>query len=147
MANQFINGRLYSWSSIEFFFSGIPLDGIKAINYDDGLSPGMPRGKGPLARGYTLGTYEANGDIELFRDQFDTIVEALGGPGFLTVVVPITIAYYEPGIGVKTDTLVARLKKNSTSNSSDSNEGTTTKHDLAIIAPILWNGVPGVVPL
>src|SRR6185312_6553970 len=66
MANQFINGRLYSWSSIEVGIgagAGMPFDGIKAINYSDNLDPGMPRGKGPLARGYTLGNYQADGDI------------------------------------------------------------------------------------
>jgi len=151
MANQFINGRLYSWSSIEVGIgagAGMPFDGIKAINYSDNLDPGMPRGKGPLARGYTLGNYQADGDIELYRDQFDEFVELLGGPGFMTVVFPLLVSYWEPAFGAaKTDTVVAKLKKNSTGGSSDSTDGITVKHDLAIIVPILWNGNPGVVPL
>lgn len=142
--NQFINGRLYSWSSIEVVGAGLPLEGIAAINYSDGLEPGTPHGRGPLARGYTLGMYSADGSIEVQRDQFDDLVLALGGVGFMTFVVPFFVQYFEPLLGVRGDTVVGRIKKNDTSNSSGSADGTTVKMDMSIIVPILWNGLPGV---
>lgn len=147
MANQFINGRIFSWSSIEMVGAGIPLEGIKSINYSDSLAAGMPRGKGPLARGYTLGLYTAKASIEIYLDQLDSFIAGLGGPGFGTVPIPLLVGYFEPLFGVRTDTVVGRIDTTDLSSSSDSADGISVKSDLLVIVPILWNGVPKVLPL
>lgn len=141
--NPFINGVLYSWSSIEFFANGISIDGVKSINYNDGLDPGKPGGTGPTARGTTLGKHSAGGSIELFRDAFEDLKNTLG-PGFYAIFFPVTVSYYEPSLGVVVDTIVPRLVKNDSSNESSSSDGSSIKHDLCIVTPILWNGIPGV---
>lgn len=144
--NPFINGVLYGWSSIEFDLNGTTIDGIKAINYKDNLPPGEVDGTGPVSRGATLGKYKASGSIEIYRDAFDDLVIAAGGPGLYARFIKMTVSYYEPALGVRSDIIVPRIAGTDTSNESSGTDGTTTKHDLFIITPILWNGIP-LVPV
>lgn len=141
--NPFINGVLYSQASVEFEANGMPVEGIKAINYKDSLDAGVVKGIGPIARGSTLGDYKASGSIEIYRDAADDFFLALGPNGYAQFI-KMTISYYEPALGVRTDIVVPRIGGTDTSVDSGSSDPTTTKHDLFIITPILWNGAPRV---
>lgn len=142
--NPFINGVLYSQASVEFEANGIPVEGIKAINYKDSLDAGEVNGLGPVARGSTLGKYKASGSIEIYRDASDDFFLAAGGIGVYARFMKMTISYFEPALGVRTDIIVPRIGGTDTSVDSGSSDPTTTKHDLFIITPILWNGAPRV---
>lgn len=142
--NPFINGVLYSWSSIEFEGNGLDIEGIKAISYKDNLAGGEVMGTGSVARGSTLGKYKASGSIEIYRDAFDEFVLAIGGPGFYARFIKMSVSRFEPALGVRTDIIVPRIGGTDISDESSSSDGSTTKHDLFIITPILFNGIPGV---
>jgi hypothetical protein len=139
-----INGNMYSWSSIEVGIAGFPVEGISAIDYDDGLDPGLPRGTSSVPLGSTQGPWSGSATLTMFRRFFDTLVLALGGPGFGTVETIVNVMYFEEIEGVKCDTLLVKFSKNSVSN-SDSSDGTSIKCDLTVLQPILWNGIPRVV--
>lgn len=134
-----VNGNRYSFASIEIDIRGRKFRGISEINYSDGLDPGMARGTSPIPLAHTQGDYEAEGDLTMFRKEFDELTQLLGD-GFGEVEFPITITYASRGEPTVTDRLPAvRIKKPSASN-SQGNDPSAIKLDLAILTPIEWNG-------
>jgi hypothetical protein len=140
-----INGIRYSWASIEMQANGLIIPGVRSINYSDTLTPGKPRGTSSVWLGHTLGQYEADADMEVFREEHEVYKLSLGGIGFMERPHIIVVNYFEPTRGVLADVLNVRIMGNQIAN-SDSSDATVIKHTLSVLSPILWNGVPGVTP-
>ena len=100
-----VNGNRYSFASIEIDIRGRKFRGISEINYSDGLDPGMARGTSPIPLAHTQGDYEAEGDLTMFRKEFDELTQLLGD-GFGEVEFPITITYASRGEPTVTDRLL-----------------------------------------
>jgi hypothetical protein len=130
-----INGVRMDFSSINFAPIGARIVGIKSINYEDELNPGIVRGTSAQVIGRTRGEYNATFDFEIYREDWLDLCIALSklttasglspsgtAPGIYEVSFPITVAYAEtPASPVQTDTLLgSRLKKAAASNSSSS---------------------------
>lgn len=146
LAPPSINGVFFSWSSISLGANGLAIPGVKAINYKDSLTPGKPRGTSSIWQGHTQGQYEADADIELYRAYHEQFKLSLGGPGFMQVKMIVVVQYFHPSLGVLTDTIIGRVMGNEASN-SDSPDASTIKHPIAVLEPILWDGIPGVIDL
>ena len=97
-----INGHRYSWASIEAFFKGVPILGIKSINYKSSLKAGTVRGTAPQKIGRTRGEQDADCDFEMLKLEAMAFIGILGaaGVGFGETSFQIKVAYSEnlPGV-------------------------------------------------
>jgi hypothetical protein len=145
-ASARINGNEYGWSSVEFTAPGAGiLDGVTALDYNDKLEPGLTRGTSAVPRGVTRGQWSGAGSVEMLRLDYDRWILALG-PGFSEIDLVCNASYFEAALGVKTDTIFCRLTESAVT-LSDSSDGAKVKCTLFVIAPILWNGIPRVIPV
>jgi len=140
-----VNGVLYDWESVEVQLpSGVAV-GISSINYSDERAVEERYGKGSKPRGYGRKNYKASGDIELDRDEAETLREALGGSVYKGEPFQIVVSYGDDGLPTKTDTLPAvKITKQSTGASQDDDNAGALKYDLKILAPIKWGGTPAL---
>lgn len=71
-----INGINYSWSNVKLNLFGVPVVGIVAIDYEVKQKKENNYGAGPepVSRGY--GNKEYTGSIEIYRDEWQRIVNA-----------------------------------------------------------------------
>ena len=74
--NPIINGVNYSWANIKLVLFGVPVVGITSINYNRKQKKENNYGAGsqPISRGY--GNYEYSGDIELYLEEWKSIIAA-----------------------------------------------------------------------
>lgn len=134
-----INGRRYSFSSIEVDVNGRKYTGVKSISYNDGLDPGMARGTSPIPLGHTEGDYEAEASMTMFRAEFDTMLSQLGD-GYGEVSFPITATYAAQGQPTVTDRLPAVRIKKVTNSNEQGNDPTEVELELVVMTPIERNG-------
>lgn len=102
----FVNGTRHEWSSIEIKIGAQVILGFKAISYKDSLKPTKVYGTPTQPIGRTRGVYLAEGSFEMYANEFDDLVWALGGDGYAEQAFNITCAYTENGLNQIVDTLV-----------------------------------------
>jgi hypothetical protein len=95
-----LNGKRYSFTSIEFLFGTIPLIGIKALNYESSLEPGKVRGTNANKIGRTEGEADHTADAEIYLLEWNVFLAAVGPTGLLAggfgaVSFPIVVNYAE----------------------------------------------------
>jgi len=141
-----INGNEYGWSSVEVTAPGAGiLDGVTAIDYNDKLEPALTRGTSAIPRGTTRGQWSGAGSIEMLRLDYDRWIAVLG-PGFAEQDLVVNVSYFEALLGVRMDTIICRLSESAVT-LSDSADGAKVKVTLFVTQPILWNGLPRVIPV
>lgn len=71
-----INGVSYSWSSISLVLFGVPVAGIKSIEFKrkQAKTNNYGAGQKPVSRGY--GKIEFEGSIEIFLDEWKKVIAA-----------------------------------------------------------------------
>jgi hypothetical protein len=114
-ATPLINGRRYSYSSIEVSFlkpdgkSEIFID-IDEISYKDGLDIAMVPGTNQAPVGWTAGTYSADdASFSIAKSSFQTgIVEAIGN-GWMGANLEISVKYQDLDEPLTTDVLTVRI--------------------------------------
>lgn len=95
MAGLYINGEMSTHATAEISFtlpSGKPFRalGISAVNYNDELKRQLEHGTGSIALGSSRGKYSPAADVELFKQEWDRLLDALGddyGSKFINLVV------------------------------------------------------------
>jgi hypothetical protein len=142
-----VNGIRFDFSSIQFRVQGKIFPGIKSLNYNHALDPGVLGGTAAQDIGRTRGKYKAEGNIELFREDADDFLTLIApaslitggqtGIGFMEVSFDISVTFFEPiqgtGPAVQNDILRGcRIKKEDSSNSAGS-DPSTLKYDLHIM--------------
>lgn len=135
-----INGVAYSHSSITIMIPelGETIIGAESLSYSDDCEPGLLYGTMPGILGRTAGQYKPEGQIVLWRQQFDELISKLPRE-FGIYSYDWIITYGDYGMPTKTDTLVGvRLIGNGV-DSSQGNEGTKMTVKLSIFG-IAWNG-------
>lgn len=141
---QIINGKQFDYSSIEIVVDKVPHAGVKSISYSHQLDPGEGRGTRSQIVLRSRGKYSAEGSIEIYKYEFQTIISALGAlgvRGFMEYAFDINIHYSELGMPMITDNLLGcRIKKAADSPGEDGGL-LTVKCDLHILQVI--PGVPG----
>ncbi len=145
-----VNGNRHSWTSITLDADGLLIGGITSVDYSDNLEPGTPFGTDPVALGYTRGKYTADFSIEMYRAEFEALKLRLGvaGVGFMESTGIYNVAYIEKSLNGGEpimDVIVGRISKVESSN-SEGTDASKVKLTLKVIEPILWNGVPAVLP-
>ena len=76
MAAPLINGVNYAWSNITWMWYGLPLIGIKSINYEAKQKKGLNYGNGVYPISEAVGNYEYDADIEIYADEWAKIIAA-----------------------------------------------------------------------
>lgn len=108
-----INGRYYSFASIEVWIGGVPQPniGFKSINYKASLKPGIGRGTRPHKLIRTRGEHDASADCEMYRlawENLKWILSAGNTIGYGETAVDFMIGYAErPEMPTLTDILQA----------------------------------------
>ncbi len=144
-----VNGHRYSFASVEAQFNGLPILGIKSINYSPELMPGKVYGSAPQKIGRTRGKEDSSADFEMLRLEFENLKETLGnqGVGFGETAFDIVVQFAEiPNSPVVTDTLIGfRITKPDLSNA----DGTDPSMVKVTGDPmrILLGGVPIATPV
>jgi hypothetical protein len=71
-----VNGVNYDWGNITLVLFGVPVIGIKKINYKRSQKKENNYGWGrePVSRGY--GNFEYEGDIDIYTDEWKRIIAA-----------------------------------------------------------------------
>jgi len=143
-----INGVVFDHSSVELNILNVLFYGVKSISYSHKLTPGKAKGNRAQVVGRTRGPYEAEGELELYRAEFDAMCLLLSsrGKGIMEYSIPvISVSFSENLIDVSQDKLIGvRL----TSNEFTSTEGEsplTVKCKLDIMQ-LLPNGLPPIDP-
>lgn len=144
----FINGHRFSWSSVRIDIDGIPYTGVKSINYKQTLTPGVVRGTRSQPTGRTLGQYEPEGSIEMYKEDYQQLISALsagGTRGYMEVAFQILVQYSSPGLTVVTDTLAGVRLASDEDSPSESPDALTVSSDLSIMY-LLRNGLSALSP-
>lgn len=77
MAEAVINGRKYSWASIEAKVDGLVYKGISEISYKQSLKPAKVGGQGVYPLDRTVGDYEAEGNFTMTIADIEALRAAL----------------------------------------------------------------------
>ena len=103
-----INGHEYSHTSIEVLINGIPLIGIKSINYAMKKDVGKVYGTAPQRMGRTRGKEDPSCDMEIYRLEWEIVSATMGvagqGIGDTNSTIQVTIA--EPLMPVIVDQIL-----------------------------------------
>ncbi len=135
-----VNGNTFDYSSVEVWVDGRPYRGVKSINYKDSLKGTKVRGTHAQPLGRTRGEYDADGDIEFYRETWNDIRNALG-PGYMERVFDVTVQYQEVPSPIQVDRLRGvRISENNRSNAQGA-DALTVKLTLDILLPIEDSGI------
>lgn len=142
-----INGVYYSYSNIELQLNGLTFAGVKAINYKDNLGRVKVRGTAMQPLGLTNGRYEANGDIEMYLDAFQLLIQTMG-PGWRTIPI-FAIVTYGLNLGmtppIVTDEIPGFLIGEVDASQSEGEEALVRKFTMHIPGQIVWGGIPSIL--
>lgn len=144
MQYPLINGKRYSFSSIDFRIGFISVLGISEISYSSSIEPGVVRGTHPQILGYTKGEYSCEASISIYKEEWNEAIAPLallGGGGILEAIIPaITVTYAEQGNATWTDVLIGcRISSIEDSVSSGTDPATVTVSLMPLY--IEYNGV------
>jgi hypothetical protein len=134
-----INGVFHEWSSVEFKIKGKVYRRVKSINYQEELKPTKVYGTSADPIGRTRGMREAEGDVEVYLDEFRQIVADVGA-GFGELVFDVTVSYSETAVSTVTDHLIGCRFEQVGASQSQSADALTRKLKLSTLS-IKWNGV------
>lgn len=134
-----VRGMRMSFSSVKVSMDNqAPLIACKDISYDDTLSGVKVKGTNPYPLGRTRGDYEANGSIEIYREEFNDFMNTISPlQGFKESSFDIVVQYSENGTDVITDTLVGCRIESNPSKASQSADPLTIAVKLSVMH-ILW---------
>jgi hypothetical protein len=92
-----INGRLYDWGMVKVSIAGVPVTGIRAINYTESQETEAVYGSGRYNVGYGKGRISVDASITLIKDEI--VALELAAPNHrLQDIAPfdITVTYNHP---------------------------------------------------
>ncbi len=134
-----INGTNYAWGDVIVNLTGVPLSGIKSINYSEEQDMEDMYGAGnyPVSRGY--GRIKATGDLNLKSEEVESLAKAAPG-GRLQAISPfdINVVFLGAGNVMRTHRLHNCQFKNNARSMNEGDLGFDIKLDL-IISHITWN--------
>lgn len=143
-----INGMRHDYSSVEIKLNTLRFNGVKSITYRHSLDPGMLRGNRAGFIGRTRGSYTAEGSIELYRAEYETLIASLTlNPllGYFEAQFDIEVSYSEAFSQLLTDKCIGCRLKSSEHSNSEGNDPSTVSCDLSIMY-LLENGKFPVAP-
>ena len=145
-----VNGAKYSFCSLEFKLAGGPTisGGVKSINYKDNHEIGKIWGNSPTLMGTTRGRNESTGDIELYADAADALLDIIslsGSRGYSETRFTFTIGYAEMYSGLVTSDVLPNVRFHSLETSgSEGVEAITKKLQMQMLGQIGWHAKDGI---
>ncbi len=95
-----INGKVHSWEQISVYLNGVPIAGIKEINYKSEREAEAIYGAGKYPLGVGTGNYKVEGDITLTKEEYDKLMAVIKADGGLSIYnlvpVDIVVVYSDP---------------------------------------------------
>lgn len=79
MNNVLINGVNYAWTNLTWMWFTLPLVGIKSISYEATQKTELNYGAGVYPISESVGNYEYKGEIEVYLDEWNKIIQAAPG--------------------------------------------------------------------
>jgi hypothetical protein len=143
-----INGHRFDWSSVRVTIDGVPYTGVKSINYRQSLTPSVVRGTRAQPTGRTRGIYEPEGSIELYKEDYQDIIQALskgGTQGYMEVAFQVLVQYSSGILPVVTDTLAGVRLASDEDSPAEGGDAFTVNCDLSIMY-VLRNGLSALSP-
>lgn len=148
MANErlFINGVVYDFSSIEINLDGTTYP-AKSINYKDSREAGKKRGNRSQIVGVTRGTVDAEGDLEMYENDYRQLLQQLAakGKGRLEATFNVTVVMAEDGSPTSTDRLIGCHFKSNEFSRQEGSEALMVKLPLFVMQ-LLIDGVGPIDP-
>jgi hypothetical protein len=141
-----INGKAYSHSSITVMANGKSI-AVEDINYEPNVDRVKLYGNRRAPRKITKGKFEVqNCSMTMSKDEFDSLVLALGGIGFMDRKFSVTVIWEEAdedGFNLTTEELLSCYikKPKHTSKSGPDPVNITVEFDCMMM---LFNGMPPV---
>jgi len=136
-----INGIAYGWAEVVINVAGIPIRGVKAINYSETVERGKVRGTSQRKLALTSGEHDVEGDLEIYMDDWNELRDVLGD-GYMMATFAISVSYSNDH-ACHTDELTGvRLKKVGNSH-QQGNEPLTIKLDLDVMR-LKRDGLDGI---
>lgn len=148
IAYPLINGHRYDWTSVQITIDGIPYTGVKSLSYRQTLTPGVVRGTRSQPTGRTRGQYEPEGSIEMYKEDYQNLINALsfaGTRGYMETAFQVLAQYSSGVLAVVTDTLVGCRISSDEDSHDESPDGLTVSCDLSIMY-ILRDGKSALSP-
>ena len=107
MRKQFVNGKVYDYSSITINMTSCGNIEPTSIDYEDGQEKEVIFGKGGNARGFGTGNKTNSVKLEMLREDYNTMMDAYRNQGgFYKIIIPkITVSYADVGATTCTDVL------------------------------------------
>ena len=147
-----VNGAKYSFCSLEFKLGAVGLGpfqisgGVKSINYKDNHEIGDVWGNASTLQGATRGRNKSTGDIELFADAMDALLDYISfgaARGYSETRFTFTVGYGE-GAGLVTSDILPNVRFHSMEiGASEGVEAITKKLQMHMIGQIGWHGHTG----
>jgi len=125
-----INGTVYAYASIEIKAAGQVIPVAKSINYSRTRSRGMARGNNPDPYAKTRGSNEYKADIELYLNEFNNLVDLLGGAGYGDTTFSILVTYSENGLDTVTDTILGCTLDSTEASNAEGTDALVRKCEL-----------------
>ena len=144
-----VNGQKYSFCSLEFKLAGgfSIAGGVKSINYKDNHEMGKVWGNSPTLMGTTRGRNESTGDIELYADAMEELLDYIsyaGVRGYSETRFTFTVGYGEAYTGLITSDVLPNVRFHSMETSgTEGVEAVTKKLQMQMLGQILWHGRTG----
>lgn len=135
-----INGVQYSWEGKTVKMPHGTLIDITNLTYKDSRPVNRLRGKGSRTRGYSRGPYEAEGTVEMRREEYERMAASYPNGVYDGKPVPITASYAKDGGPTITDTLESCLFDEREFGSKVDDESEMVKLNITILGDVLVNG-------
>ena len=140
MATPLINGQSYSWSQINFIILGVPVVGVRAVEYKETQDMENIYGVGsqPVARGYGNVSYEAS--ITLLSEEVERLADVAPNGRLQEIPefdIPIT---FLPDSGVIQSHVLKACRFTENSRSVNQGDKTIEVQIPLIIGQINWKG-------
>lgn len=146
MRKQFVNGKVYDWSSITIGVMGCGGIEPTSIDYEDGQDKELVFGKNGEPRGFGTGNKTNSIKLEMLREDYNTLIDAyrsqLSG-GFYKLVIPkITVSYADEGATTTTDVLTnVTFTKRGGFGGKTGDKSTTISLEGIAMGGIIFDGV------
>lgn len=137
----FINRKYHDYSALEAMVDGKPvLLGLESISYSHRLEPTKVRGTRARPLGRTLGEYDAEASITVYKRDAENLLGELG-PGYMEREFLLTVSYANLGDGtpLQVDVLKGCRIMSEEDSHSQGTDALRTTFELSVMA-VVKNG-------
>lgn len=137
----FINSKYHDYSAVEAMVNGKPiLLGIESISYSHRLEPTKVRGTRARPLGRTLGEYDAEASITVYKRDAEILLKELG-PGYMEREFQLAVSYAKLGAGtpMQLDVLKGCRIMSEEDSHSQGTDALRTTFELSVMA-VVKNG-------